>query len=195
MLLLARGHARLVSLIESRNAISDVPSSKLGFCFPLRMRLIDACVERTRCAISVSVRPDLIIELMISGNMRQIYTHTNRLSTFANVFPYLSTMLENTFMYENPIKRAIETMMRVRGIKNPTQLAEKSNVHQPAISRVLTGKHEKISLDNALRLARALGISIEQLMGEMPLPAEFDARDTCHAPMREATEDDLGRAN
>lgn len=73
-------------------------------------------------------------------------------------------------MYKNPIKYAIETMMPRRGIKNPTHLAEASGVAQSIISRIMSGKHSTMEIQNAQKIATALGISIDQLTGIVPLP-------------------------
>lgn len=73
-------------------------------------------------------------------------------------------------MYQNPIKHAIETMMPRVGIKNPTHLADISGVPQSTISRIMSGKHETVTLRVAQQLAIALGINTDQLSGIIPLP-------------------------
>jgi len=49
------------------------------------------------------------------------------------------------------------------------QLAKKTKMTQAYISHILTGKRKSIGLDNLKKLSTGLGISLSQVIGEVPL--------------------------
>ena len=59
--------------------------------------------------------------------------------------------------------------LRMRAGLTQHELAERSGVSRTAIASIETGQRSGITLDNALRLADALGISVEVLAGWDPL--------------------------
>jgi transcriptional regulator with XRE-family HTH domain len=61
----------------------------------------------------------------------------------------------------SPLQQKLHTQMRSRGL-NGQKLAQNSQVSDSEISRILAGK-SRPGLENAFRLARALGVSLDYL--------------------------------
>jgi transcriptional regulator with XRE-family HTH domain len=59
--------------------------------------------------------------------------------------------------------------LRIRAGWTQHELAERSGVSRTAIASIETGQRSGITLDNAFRLAEALGVSVETLAGWDPL--------------------------
>jgi transcriptional regulator with XRE-family HTH domain len=67
---------------------------------------------------------------------------------------------------------------RLRAGLTQHELAELSGVSRTLIASIETGQRSGITLDNALRLANVLGVSVETLAGWDPLkPEGADAED------------------
>jgi transcriptional regulator with XRE-family HTH domain len=67
--------------------------------------------------------------------------------------------------------------LRQRAGLTQHELAERSGVSRTAIASIETGQRSGITLDNALRLADTLGVSVETLAGWDPLEREVDSED------------------
>ena len=59
--------------------------------------------------------------------------------------------------------------LRIRAGLTQHELAERSGVSRTVIASIETGQRSGITLDNALRLANVLGVSVETLSGWDPL--------------------------
>lgn len=67
----------------------------------------------------------------------------------------------------------LEELMRGKIIEgkpiSQNRLAEVTGIPQPTISRILSGKHETLRLDNMMALADYFEVSLDQLTGRVPL--------------------------
>ena len=68
----------------------------------------------------------------------------------------------------------LKAFRELRGISQ-AELAKRSRVHRPTISLLERGLQADISLSAAARLARALGVSLDMLVGEDIPDAELVA--------------------
>jgi SOS-response transcriptional repressor LexA len=55
---------------------------------------------------------------------------------------------------------------------NTSALARKTNILQPVMHRLVTGDTDNPRIDTLLPIAEYFGITVDQLMGKFPLPAE-----------------------
>lgn len=67
------------------------------------------------------------------------------------------------------IWKRIERLMKERGGWSRAELSRESGVTQATLSRWAKGHHDP-DRDSLSKVARALGVSIDQLLGERPLP-------------------------
>ena len=58
---------------------------------------------------------------------------------------------------------------------NTSALARKTNILQPVMHRLVTGDTDNPRIDTLLPIAKYFGITVDQLMGKFPLPAERSA--------------------
>jgi transcriptional regulator with XRE-family HTH domain len=90
------------------------------------------------------------------------------MSIFAHVFPEINLLPDNTYMNKRDIKDVLTELMKLRSVTQ-TYVAEKSDVPQPTISRILRGTHNTLEIDTARKLADFFHVSIDQLIGNEPL--------------------------
>lgn len=62
----------------------------------------------------------------------------------------------------------VRRLMISKGWNQP-DLEKHSGVPQGTISRILSGRHRTVQLETAAALARSLGSTVSQLIGEVPL--------------------------
>ena len=67
--------------------------------------------------------------------------------------------------------------LRILAGLSMNELAKRSGVHRPTISLLERGMQEDIGLHAATRLARALGVSLDVLVGERAYKEEEDEED------------------
>lgn len=69
--------------------------------------------------------------------------------------------------------RAIIELLRAeRGFPTVKALALAADVPQPTLSRYLSGKHEWMDTRHYLAIARALGVTMSELLGEVPIASQ-----------------------
>jgi len=75
------------------------------------------------------------------------------------------------------------TLVRLRDEKgwSDNYLAEQSGVPQPTISRFLAGTSESMMLDTLVALAKPLGVTIAELIGEKPIDIDHKTRQVLKA--------------
>jgi transcriptional regulator with XRE-family HTH domain len=56
-----------------------------------------------------------------------------------------------------------------QGLRTPAELARKSGIPQPTLSRYLNGKHATLTAQHWMALAHALSVTVSELLGETPL--------------------------
>ena len=66
--------------------------------------------------------------------------------------------------------------LRVLSGLSINELAKRSGVHRPTISLLESGKQADIGVHAAARLARALGVSLDVLVGERSYKEEGESR-------------------
>lgn len=71
-------------------------------------------------------------------------------------------------MKSDALTRNLRNLMFRRGYNQP-DLERHSGVPQGTISRIVTGRHNTVRLETAVALARALGTTVSQLIGEVPM--------------------------
>jgi transcriptional regulator with XRE-family HTH domain len=83
--------------------------------------------------------------------------------------------LDNSPMNWNYVRGAL---MRLRDEKrwSDNLLAEKSGVPQPTISRFFASTSESMLLDNLAALAKALGVTVAEIIGEHPIEIDDKTR-------------------
>lgn len=64
--------------------------------------------------------------------------------------------------------------MRRRGIASPRALALRAGVSQPTLSRYLSGASADMEMQSWRQLARELGVTVSQLLGEQPIAPDDD---------------------
>lgn len=89
-------------------------------------------------------------------------------------------------------RATLTTLMEQQGL-NDNRLAERSGVPQPTISRFRNGTNQTMELDRIHALARVLGVTVSQLIGEVPVD-ESVQRHRALTLMQEMPEYQLGRA-
>jgi transcriptional regulator with XRE-family HTH domain len=82
---------------------------------------------------------------------------------------------DNSPMNWNYVRGAL---MRLRDEKgwSDNQLADKSGVPQPTISRFFAGTSESMMLDTLAALGKALGVTVAELIGEHPIEIDDKTR-------------------
>ena len=83
--------------------------------------------------------------------------------------------LDNSPMNWNYVRGALVRLRDEKGWSDNT-LADKSGVPQPTISRFFAGTSESMLLDTLAALARALGVTIAELIGEHPIDIDVKTR-------------------
>lgn len=73
----------------------------------------------------------------------------------------------------------ITRLRRERGFHTVKALAVAAGVPQPTLHRYLSGEHHNMSVEHFVAVARALGVTVSELLGEVPLAS---------APVREVTQ-------
>ena len=88
--------------------------------------------------------------------------------------------LDNSPMNWNYVRG---TLVRLRDEKgwSDNYLAEQSGVPQPTISRFLAGTSESMMLDSLVALAKPLGVTIAELIGEKPIDIDHKTRQVLKA--------------
>ena len=88
--------------------------------------------------------------------------------------------LDNSPMNWNYVRG---TLVRLRDEKgwSDNYLAEQSGVPQPTISRFLAGTSESMMLDTLVALAKPLGVTIAELIGEKPIDIDHKTRQVLKA--------------
>lgn len=71
--------------------------------------------------------------------------------------------MENTFL-PGTVRNRLEDLMRIRKVSQ-TELALKIGCGDSVLSRFLTGKTEKLSDENIIRIARTFNVSTDFLLG------------------------------
>jgi transcriptional regulator with XRE-family HTH domain len=66
-------------------------------------------------------------------------------------------------------RNIIRKLRDQRGIASDRQLAIVAGLHQPTLSRYLTGVTKSMDVENFRLLAQALGVTLSELLGEVPL--------------------------
>lgn len=81
----------------------------------------------------------------------------------------------NAWMHNSPAadpREIIRSLMKLRGFKSETELANRANVEQSAFSRFMTGKTAWLSTGSMAAIASTLGVTTSQLLGEVPLDTD-----------------------
>lgn len=81
----------------------------------------------------------------------------------------------NPYRTEHP-RELIRRLLRERGFHSPRALAIAANVSQPALSRYLAGTSENMEMSTWQALAATLGVTVGELLGEVPLSKDPAAR-------------------
>lgn len=76
--------------------------------------------------------------------------------------------MENTFL-PGTVRNRLEDLMRIRKVSQ-TELALKIGCGDSVLSRFLTGKTEKLSDENIIRIARTFNVSTDFLLGITTIP-------------------------
>lgn len=69
-------------------------------------------------------------------------------------------------------REIILRLLRKRGFASPRALALRAGVSQPTLSRYLSGTSDDMEMATWRALARELGVTVSQLLGEQPLTAD-----------------------
>lgn len=69
-------------------------------------------------------------------------------------------------------RQIIRDLCKARKIKNMAALAEASGVPQPTLSRYMSGKHATMTSQHWFALAKELGVTVSELLGETPLATQ-----------------------
>ena len=83
--------------------------------------------------------------------------------------------LDNSAMNWNYVRGALVRLRDEKGWSD-NQLADKSGVPQPTISRFFAGTSEAMMLDTLSALAKALGVTVAELIGEKPIDIDDKTR-------------------
>jgi len=69
----------------------------------------------------------------------------------------------------------IETMAKERGFKNVTELCKEAGVPRSNMTELKKGRSKSITIENAAKLARVFGVSIDDVLGKSLhlLPADY----------------------
>lgn len=78
--------------------------------------------------------------------------------------------IDNAQMHDQT-REIIAKLMAHKRWNEPT-LAEKSGVNQSTINRFLSGKTDEASFQTIQGIAHALGVTVSQLIGEVPVEAD-----------------------
>lgn len=81
--------------------------------------------------------------------------------------------------YGDP-RRIIETLRLAQGFRSVRALAIAAGISQPTLSRYLAGKSDTMEVDKFAALAQTLGVTVSELLGEVPLSSG--------SPVREVTQ-------
>jgi transcriptional regulator with XRE-family HTH domain len=87
-------------------------------------------------------------------------------------------------------RERIRELRDARGFPSDRKLAEAAGVEQPTLSRYLSGKTKEMTVENFEALARALGVTLSELMGEVPLSSRVLLGEA-EAVMRHLTDEQL----
>lgn len=80
--------------------------------------------------------------------------------------------------YANPTARDIIRELRVkRGFRSDRALAMAAGIQQPALARYLAGDQETMELASFQALAKALDVTLSELLGEVPISNSGTARE------------------
>lgn len=82
--------------------------------------------------------------------------------------------------YATPIvdpRLIIEKLRVLRGFKSLRALALEAGISQPTLQRYMAGKTSTMEAATFLALAQTLGVTMSELLGEVPLGASAVARD------------------
>lgn len=77
-------------------------------------------------------------------------------------------------------RRIIETLRLAQGFRSVRALAIAAGINQPTLSRYLAGKSDTMEVDKFAALAQTLGVTVSELLGEVPLSSG--------SPVREVTQ-------
>lgn len=77
-------------------------------------------------------------------------------------------------------RRIIEHLRIAKGFRSVRALAIAAGINQPTLSRYLASKSETMEVDKFTALAQTLGVTVSELLGEVPLSSG--------SPVREVTQ-------
>lgn len=66
-------------------------------------------------------------------------------------------------------RQIIRTLRVMRGFASDRALAAAAGVNQPTLARYLAGTSETMEVGNFMAIAHTLGVTISELLGEVPL--------------------------
>lgn len=71
----------------------------------------------------------------------------------------------------------IKQLIEAHGYPSARALASKAGISQPTLSRYLAGATDTMEVPNWMALARTLGVTVSELLGEVPLGGTATARE------------------
>lgn len=88
----------------------------------------------------------------------------------------------NAHVHRNPYlngdpRDIIRRLRDVRGFTSDRALAQAAGIPQPTLSRYLSGVSRDMELANFAALAAALGVTVSELLGEVPISSNLKVRE------------------
>lgn len=74
-------------------------------------------------------------------------------------------------------RQIIESLRSIRGFKSTRALALAAGINQPTLHRYLAGTSETMEVASFMALAQTLGVTVSELLGEVPLSNSGTARE------------------
>lgn len=89
--------------------------------------------------------------------------------------------MHNSFVHTYTVaadpRQLIEELRIRRGFPSDRALALAADISQPTLARYLSGKTSSMVPENFMKLAHTLGVTLSELMGEVPLGSSTVARE------------------
>lgn len=93
---------------------------------------------------------------------------------------FATDFLQNAEMHDKPpfgeARQIIRTLSEQHGFKSLRALALAAGIPQPTLSRYMAGTTETMDAENFYLIARTLGVTLSELIGEVPLQSSLTVR-------------------
>jgi transcriptional regulator with XRE-family HTH domain len=73
------------------------------------------------------------------------------------------------YAHETDPRRIISALRQARGFRSDRELALAAGINQPTLARYMNGTSQTMEVAQFMALARTLGVTLSELLGEVPL--------------------------